>query len=253
MNRARQTIAFTLLEIMLAITMLALVATAVYSTWSAGLAGWKRSATVTDELQRERIVMETLAELTQSAVFFSSKDSLYEIEGTREPQTGDSISFVTGSDLLLPQTEVAIGGMRRVTISLARDTWGRSFLGISNTPALQVEQAPDPVIHILSMEVCGFGVRYRDPRSMSWTDKWEEGNLIPSAVEYTVAFGANDGRTPPVIVTRTVELPAARFALMAAGQGDFAPRDTTNSVNRRDIDLTSPGSGSGGGDQSESE
>jgi type II secretion system protein J len=245
MNRRHQQIGFTLLEIMLAITILALVATAVYATWSAGLAGWKRSATITDELQRERIVMETLADLTQSAVFFSSRDLLYEIQGTREPQTGDTVSFVTGSDLLLPQTEVAIGGMRRVTISLARDAWGRPFLGISNTPALQTEQSPDPVIHILSMDVCGFGVRYRDPRSVSWVDTWEETSLIPSAVEYTVAFGANDGRTPPVVVTRTVELPAARYAMSAAGQGDFSPRDTTNSVSRRDIDLTTPGAGAG--------
>jgi type II secretion system protein J len=245
MNRRHSTAAFTLLEIMLAITILAMVATAVYSTWSAGLAGWKRSATVTDELQRERIVMETLADLTQSAVFFSSKDSLYAIQGTKDPHLGDTISFVTGSDVLLPQTEEAISGMRRVTISLARDSWGRSFLGISNTPALEIEQAPDPLIHILSMEVCGFGVRYRDPRSLSWVDTWEEANLIPSAIEYTVAFGANDGRTPPVVVTRTIELPAARYAMSAAGQGDFAPSDTTNSVSRRDIDLATPGAGGG--------
>ena len=116
--------AFTLLEIMLAITILAMVATAVYATWSAGLAGWKRSATITENLQRERVVMEMLTELTQSAVFFVSKDSLYEVQGTREAQTGDSISFVTASDLLLPQTEAMAGAMRRVTISMGRDTRG---------------------------------------------------------------------------------------------------------------------------------
>ena len=234
--------AFTLLEVMLAATILALVITAVYTTWSAGLAGWKRSATVTENLQRERIVMDTLVDLTQSAVFFNSKDSLYEVEGTREAQTGDTISFVTGSDLLLPQMESAAAGMRRVTIAMGSDAWGRPFLGIVNAPALVPERAPDPVTHILSANVCGFAVRYRDPRSVSWVDQWEEGNLIPSAIEYTVAFGVNDGRTPPVVVTRTVELPAAQYAMQATGQGGFSTSDTTNTVTRRDIDLRAAGS-----------
>ena len=238
--------AFTLLEIVLAITILAMVATAVYATWSAGLAGWKRSATVTENLQRERVVMEMLTELTQSAVFFVSKDSLYELQGTREAQSGDRISFVTASDLLLPQTEVMAGAMRRVAISMGRDTHGRPFLGITNTTALQAEKAPELVTHILSADVCGFAVRYRDPRSVSWVDEWGESTLIPSAVEYTVAFGSNDGRTPPVVVTRTIELSTARYAMALAGQGNASERDTTNTVTRRDIDLSTPTGTSGG-------
>jgi prepilin-type N-terminal cleavage/methylation domain-containing protein len=233
--------AFTLLEIMLAVTILALVITAVYSTWSAGLAGWKRSASVTENLQRERVILDMLADLTQSAVFFRSDVGLYAIQGTHEAQTGDAISFVTGSDLLLPQTEIAAAGMRRVTITLGRDQRGWTFLGMSNEPALAPDSAPDPIMHILSRDVCGFGVRYRDPRSASWVDKWEEQSLIPSAIEYTVAFGANDGRTPPVVVTRTVELPAAQYSMMAAGAGNFSAHDTTNTVSRQDIPLSPSG------------
>ena len=239
--------AFTLLEIMLAITILAVVATAVYSTWNAGLAGWKRSATITEYLQRERVVMETLTELTQSAVFFNSRDSLYEVLGSREEQTGDSISFVTASDLLLPQTETTASAMRRVTISMSRDTRGRPFLGISNAPVLEPERIPEPVIHVLSSDVCGFAVRYRDPHSVSWVDEWAEPSIIPSAIEYTVAFGSNDGRTPPVIVTRTIELSTWRYAMAIAGQGHVPERDTTNTVTRRDIDLSTPSESSGDG------
>lgn len=248
MNNRR---AFTLLEIMLAVTILAIVATAVYATWSAGLAGWKRSASVTENLQRERVVMEALSELTQSIVYYSSKDSLYEIQGTHRAQNGDLISFVTGSDLLLPVSEQIASGMRRVTISLGRDARGHPFLGISNAPALEPEDAPAGVTHVLSAAVCGFGVRYRDPRNGTWTEKWEEDNLIPGAIEYTVAFGLNDGRTPPVVVTRAIELPAAQFALQALGEA-YSQQDTTNTVTRGDIDL-SGASGGGGGEGSETE
>jgi prepilin-type N-terminal cleavage/methylation domain-containing protein len=242
MTTHRQQHAFTLLEIMLAVTILALVGTAVYATWSAGLKGWKRSASITESLQRERVVMEMLAELTQSAVYFNSANSLYEFRGTHEEQTGDSISFVTGSDLLLPATEAVAAGMRRVTISLERDTRGNPFLGIANAPALQLDDAPEAPTHFLSANVCGFRVRYRDPRSSSWVEKWEEANLMPSAIEYTVAFGANDGRTPPVVVTRAVDLPVAAYALQALGQA-LSQNNTTNTVTTQEIDLAKPGSG----------
>jgi type II secretory pathway pseudopilin PulG len=241
MRNRRAEFAFTLLEIMLAVTILALVIAAVYSTWSAGLAGWKRSASVTENLQRERVILDTLADLTQSAVFFRSDKGLYAVEGKHEAQTGDSISFVTGSDSLLPQTEIAAAGMRRVTIMLGRDQRGRAFLGMSNQPALAPDKAPDPVLHVLSADVCGLGIRYRDPRSVAWVDKWEEQSIIPSAIEYTIAFGANDGRTPPVVVTRTVELPAAQYSMMAAGSGNFGLHDTTNTVSRQDIPLSTSG------------
>jgi type II secretion system protein J len=235
---------FTLLEILLAVTILAVLATAVYATWSAGLAGWKRSASVTENLQRERIVMETLTELTQSIVWFSSKDSLYNIQGTHTAQTGDSISFVTGSDVLLPVSEQVASGMRRVTIAMNRDARGRPFLSMVNAPALEPEDAPEGVAHMLSAAVCGFGVRYRDPRNGTWAEKWEEANLIPSAIEYTIAFGANDGRTPPVVATRTVDLPIAQFALQALGEA-LSQQNTTNTVTRRDIDTIPSGSDKG--------
>jgi hypothetical protein len=95
-------------------------------------------------------------------------------------------------------------------------------------------------VHALSTQVRGFGVRYRDPRSLAWVEQWEESSLIPSAIEYTVAFGPNDGRTPPVVVTRAVELPTAPFALLSLGQR-LADRDTTNLVSQQEIELVEPG------------
>lgn len=235
---------FTLLEIMLAVTILAVITTSVYATWSAGLAGWKRSASVTENLQRERIVMDTLAQLTQAIVYFGSKDALYDILSTHRQQMGDTISFVTASDVLLPASEQMASGMRRVTISMERDARGRPFLAIANMPALEPNEASQPVTHVLSAAVCGFGVRYRDPRRGTWQDEWQETNLLPSAIEYTIAFGVNDGRTPPVIVTRAIDLPIAQFAMQMLGES-LSQQTTTNEVTRRDLDLTGDGGGEG--------
>jgi hypothetical protein len=108
--------------------------------------------------------------------------------------------------------------MRRVFISLERDEYGRTYLAIVNEPALRPnddKSLEPPQAHVISMDVSAFSVRYRDPRDGSWSEKWEEDQLPPSAVEYTVAFGERGGRFPPVVVTRSVDIPVAVFA--AAG------------------------------------
>src|SRR5258706_7900226 len=117
---------FTLIEILLAVTILALVITAVYRTWSGALIAWKRGSSVADTLQRQRIVMDTLAELAHSAVFFGPNIDLYQIESDHKMDLGDTISFVTASDALLPPSEIMYAGMRRVTIGLERDQSGRA-------------------------------------------------------------------------------------------------------------------------------
>jgi prepilin-type N-terminal cleavage/methylation domain-containing protein len=210
--------AFTLLEIMLAVTILAIVVTAVYSTWSAALTAWKRGTDVTDTFQRQRIVLDTLSELTKSAVFYGAKPELYAIKGTHSDVKGDTISFVTGSDVLLPPAEGFVAGMRRVSISLAQDRDGNVFLGISNAPALQdTETEKPPEVHVLSADVTGFGVRYLDPRSSAWVDAWEEQTVTPAALSFTVTFRGGDAGTPAVSVMREMELPAAQFALERGG------------------------------------
>lgn len=234
MNRVRQ--AFTFLEVMLAVSLLGLVMTAVYATWSAGLNGWKRTVGVSENFQRERVVMGTLADLTQSIIFAPSGDDLYAITGEHNERTGDAISFVTASQSLLPAQEVVAAGMRRVRLALERDDQGHTFLGIANWAALSTADE-SPTMHVLSAEICGFAVRYRDPRDGEWKDAWDDVKVVPLAIEYTVGFGANDSRTPPVVVTRTVELPIAPYALMNVGQG-ASKGASTNAVTRRDIKLT---------------
>ena len=208
---------FTLLEVLLAVAILAIVIICVYSTWSAALTSWRRGTEASDVFQRQRIVMETLKELTQSIEFFASTPGLYAIVGAQNPGLGDSISFVTASDAFLPPSESTDAGIRRVIISLERDQYGRSYLAIVNRPALGPEDQSDeqPQAHVISMDVSGFYVRYRDARDGTWNDKWEDTNSPPAAIEYTVVFGQPGDQTKPVVVTRAVDIPVAMT--LAAG------------------------------------
>ncbi len=240
-NVGRTRTGFTLLEVLLAVAILSILITAVYSTWSAALTAWRRGSDASEVFQRQRIVMDALKELTQSAVFFSASPELYTIIGAKNPGLGDSVTFVTASDAFLPPSEAMDAGMRRVTISLEQDEYRRTYLAIVNQPALTPDDqsSAPPQAHVISMDVSGFYVRYRDPRDGSWDEKWEETALPPSAIEYTVVFGQTGGRLPPVVVTRAVDIPVAAF--IAQGTSGLpagfpgATAETTNQVQRRNV------------------
>lgn len=209
---------FTLLEVLLAVAVLGMLVTAVYSTWSAALNSWRRGSEATEAFQRQRIVMDALGDLTQSTIFFQQSAALYAFVAKTNPGLGDSISFVTASDAYLPPSEAIAAGMRRVTISLEQDQYRRTYLAIVNAPALRPNDDPSlPQLqaHVISMDVSGFSVDYLNPQDRTWSKKWEENQFPPLAVEYTVTFGERDGRFPPIVVTRAVDIPVAAF--VAAG------------------------------------
>jgi hypothetical protein len=173
-----------------------------------------------DTFQRQRIVLETLSELAKSAVFYGSKPELYAVKGAHSTTEGDSVSFVTASDVLLPPGEGLVAGMRRVTLSLNRDRDGNLFLGIVNAPALEDPESTEPgIVHVLSADVVGFTVRYLDPRNGTWADSWEGQAATPSGFEFTVVFREGPAGTPAVTVTRQVEVPSAQHALEHGGGG----------------------------------
>jgi prepilin-type N-terminal cleavage/methylation domain-containing protein len=231
---------FTLVEVMLAVAIMGLLITGVYATWSAGLSGWKRGTSVADAFQRQRVVMEALEDLARSAMFYTSKPELYEVRSDVDYGLGDTVSFVTASDVLLPVREQGIVGLRRVTLGIRRDVRRREpYLGITNSAAIEDELlAPTPVWHVVSADVIGFRVRYRNPADGAWHDRWEDPGLVPVALEFTVAFRAEDSSAPPLIVTRAVEMPAAAFAAAERGQA-MTGASTTNVVTRQSVDLVS--------------
>jgi len=240
---------FTLVEVLAAVAILSLVLTGVYGLWSGSLRAWRRGGEATEVFQRQRVVMETLAELAQSAVYFAASPDLYEVIGVRHPGLGDSVSFVTASDAFLPPSEASDVGMRRVTISMEQDDYRRTYLAIVNQPALSVtdDTKQELQAHVISMDVSGFFIRYLDPRDGAWYDKWEGANVIPSAMEFTVVFGKPGDQIPSVTVTRAIDLPIADF--IAHGSNPMLPPlSSTNEVQRRDVDTTGTQT-TGGGQQ----
>lgn len=250
---------FTLMEVLLAVAILGIVIAAVYSTWNASLNAWRRGTDASESFQRQRIVMEALSELAQSAVFFGASPTLYTVIGTKNPGLGDSVSFVTASDAFLPSSEASAAGMRRVTISLEQDDYRRTYLAIVNQPALRPEDQPAESLqaHVISTDVSGFYVRYRNGSDSSWYDTWEDANTPPSAMEFTVVFGTQGDRLPPIVVTRAVDIPVAAFLVQGGGlttpiPGVEIPGSGATQVQRRNVDTSAQQGNPGGFQHSQS-
>jgi len=218
----------------MAVTILAIVITAVYGVWSVGLQAWRHGEDATAMFQRQRIVLDTLSELTKSVLYFNSDPSLYRLYGQHNETEGDSISFVTASDALLQSNEMSIAGMRRVTIWMSQDQFGRPVLAIANTPALELDDPPQPISHVFSADVSGFTVKYSRASTSEWRDDWQEENAIPNAVEFIVTFGTTGDRIPPITVTRAIELPAAQYANLHHDQSGNSSERTASSSGESD-------------------
>ena len=220
---------FTLLELLLAMTILAIVVSVVYSLWSTSLTAWKRATDASETVQRQRVVLETLTELTRSAVLIPSQQGLYQLSGT-----GDSgasvVSFVTSSQVMLPASESLLAGMRRVTISMETDQYGRTFLALLNEPVLMADNAEPLPLHVLSADVVGFAVRYRSATDGTWQDTWDDPAKVPNALEFTVAFA--NGQQEPLIVTRAIELPGSDYVVAQLG-GTQNTNNTSMTVTRQ--------------------
>ena len=74
---SRLSTAFTLIEVLLAIGILALVMTAIYASWAAVLRGAKIGNAAADEVQRMRIARQALEQSLASAVFYASNPRYY--------------------------------------------------------------------------------------------------------------------------------------------------------------------------------
>jgi len=235
MSQARQRSAagFSLLEVVLAVAMLGIVVMSVSVTWNAALNGWRRTAGMADVFQRERVIMNAISDLSQSVVFYRVDGGLYDVIGAKNASLGDSISFVTASDAFLPPSAGNLGGLRRVTLTMAQDLYGRPYLGIRNRSALGPEEDDREPAAVLSAEVTGLQIRYWHPRQNAWQDKWEEKSLIPSIIEFTVTFADADSRSAGVSVTRQVELPTALYSMQTSGAAPSEGATSSSTRGRR--------------------
>jgi prepilin-type N-terminal cleavage/methylation domain-containing protein len=210
--------AFTLLELMLAVTIFGMVLTAIYSTWTAILRTARVGNDVAANAQRARIAARTLEDALVSAVMFQANAPLYTFEADT---SGDfaALSLVSR----LPTTFPGSGffgdlAVRRVSFTVETAPDGTNDLILRQMPLLISEKAEtaDQAI-VLARDVRRFTLEFlprpgqaSGPRAGEWQAEWPLTNALPWVVRFTLAFGGARDRfgEPADLTVRTVLLPS---------------------------------------------
>ncbi len=214
----RPQVAFTLLELMLAVTLFGLVLTAIYSTWTAILRTARVGNDVAANAQRARIAARTIEDALVSAVMFQANAPLYTFHADT---SGDfaALSLVSRLPPAFPG-----GGyfgdlaVRRVEFSVEAAPDGTNDLILRQLPLLQSEQAdPSTRAIVLARDVRQFSLEFlgrpgqvAGMRSDEWLREWPLTNALPWVVRFSLAFGGGRDRwgRPAERTVRTVLLPA---------------------------------------------
>ena len=202
--------AFTIIEIMLAISIFAMVLVAIYSAWSAILRGSKIALAAAADVQRTRVATRALQESLASAQIYADNLKYYAFYADTAGRY-PFLSFVSrlpssfpGSGLFQDQT------LRRVTFAV-----DEGQLILTQSPLLEAtELVGKPYTIVLSPHVDVFEMQFWDTRRRDWLSEWPYTNALPRLIRLALRFGDGTKHSlkPDEVTTRVI--------MMASGSID---------------------------------
>jgi prepilin-type N-terminal cleavage/methylation domain-containing protein len=176
---------FTLIEVVLALTIFALMGGILYGAFSLGHGAVERSENHSTRNQKQRSVADLLASYIRST--YPYRESPQEQSAFFE---GDSESFT-----LVSAYSQGMGGrgMAKIQITADEDDNGRTTVKLQETVPVRInsESAAPGLSHeiILYDNVRQFRLAYLDPQAEeeSWEERWDarERRVLPRAVRFT--------------------------------------------------------------------
>lgn len=237
--------AFTLVEVMMAIGIFAMVLTAIYSTWSTVTKGTRTGLRAAADAQRERMTRKVIEDAITTYQGFASSNYLIDVG-----QNGDFsyLSLVSRLPESFPGSGIFGGqAMRRVSFWVGPDEkHGGNRLFMSQfPPLLATNDQFAPYVIPLATDVTAFEVQF-------WDD--DEGdfflpepgptNAMPKQIKVSMAFG--DKRKNPDVQVRVMTsiIAPASTAVSSDMQGQTGGPVAGSRINR--IPRGRPGENGGG-------
>ncbi len=223
-------VAFTLIEVMLAMAIFSLVMGAIYSSWMLIVRATKVGQAATAQVQRQRIAVRTIENALTCIQSFQASLSYY----TFIIQNGDEplLSFTARLPDDFPRNgRFGDFNLRRVTFTVEAGPNSEKDLVLRQNPILMdMDKDEEALPLVLARNVKGFTVECWDTTANDWSETWDNTNQIPTMVRFTLVLGTkkNDNSFgdagPQLAVTRIVAIPSimvptAVQSQMAGGGG----------------------------------
>jgi len=219
MSMLRTSRGFTMVELLIAVTILMVVTTVTYLIFSTVTEAWRRGGQLSEDLNHGDFVMEQIVGGLQSARYRTAAD------GFRIDTEGEGFTWVKeGTDLVGDDSGMA-KTYHRVHLFMTRGgaddgagiaytAWGDDYLQPDD---FRPEDLP-PIV--LSRRVVGIGCRVATNATedgIQWLESWDQKiglepmtNHVPRFVEVTLRLQSLKEGEAPVEIQRCVQLPIAQ-------------------------------------------
>ena len=200
---------FTIVEIMIALMIFAMVLTAMYSIWMSILKGSRAGLNAAASAQRGRIAIRTLEDVLLTAQMFRANVNYYYF------YADTSTDFAELS--LVARLPASFPGVGRYGDQIVRRVTFRVENGPNSDRQLVMTQAPmlatniEPYLLVLAKDVTLFTLEFwdADPRVNDWVSEWTNTNSLPKLMRVALGLGKSLQRSsdPRDLYTRVVALP----------------------------------------------
>lgn len=206
MTRSRQR-GFTLVEVVIALTIVATLLVVMFGSLRVGLAAWQRGDERAEVLERARSLTQIVTRTLGAAHPYTTSAHGGEAPRLLFEGAPDRVAFVTAVPPFPTAAPIAF-----TAVTLSHDAGAVPGLAVRQKP-LPNEEPFDRGLQpaLVDGTVSDVGFRYLRESDRAWTERWDaaEEKALPVAVEITLSI-VQAGRSapqPPLIVSLPVRTP----------------------------------------------
>ncbi|MGN0845166.1 MAG: prepilin-type N-terminal cleavage/methylation domain-containing protein [Kiritimatiellia bacterium] len=265
--------AFTLIEVMLAIGILAMVVTVSSLVLGVGVSFWKTVTEMGEEIQNGDAILEQVVMGLRSAYYPTGEAPTYEYgfqfkDDGEEENAKDEISWVKLGGSLVGEDTPWAGAAHRVKLRV-QDTDENEGPGlyvyawriVGQDKDFDPDEDVEPVL--LSDQVVAMDCRFQDPtkavnvgEEYEWVDEWVASNRIPEHILLTLYLKPQGSKKEPDVFQRMVDFPLSELSwnpnVVSGGTGKGSQSGNrkggaTGGGGTSGGGGVTPGGGSGGG------
>jgi len=207
---------FTLLEVLLAMTILSVMGLMVFGSFRSLVDTTVTAEKALDELHMTDSVVRQITESLRSAVFFDSDPRRYTFlyeKGTGTPPE-DTLSWVTRSKAFLPPEYPTREGLNRLELSVQNIDGEQGLVARAYSSLLDAEsdEAEDVEPWLVSKRVKGLEVFFYDIGEEDWVEDWERDNQLPTHLVLTLYIQGDEPNAQMQEHRIAVEIPVGKMS-----------------------------------------